>query len=159
MSVEALAEQLARSCIARGATLAVAESCTGGLLGAAVTGVSGASSFFVGGVIAYANEEKVRALGVDAGLIASHGAVSREVAEAMASGCRDRLGTTFALSVTGIAGPGGGTPDKPVGTVWMALSSPAGVTARRLSLTGHDREGVRRGSVAAALGLLLDALG
>jgi PncC family amidohydrolase len=158
MSVETLAEEVVGRCLAHGATLAVAESCTGGLLGAALTSVAGGSSVFVGGAIAYANAEKVRALGVDAGLLAAHGAVSREVAEAMASGCRERLGTTMALSVTGIAGPGGGTPDKPVGTVWVALASPDGVTSRRLTLTGFDREGVRRGAVEAALGMLFDAL-
>ena len=158
MPIASLANEVARRCIAQGATLAVAESCTGGLLGAALTGVAGASAFFTGGVVAYANAEKVRALGVDAGLLAAHGAVSREVAEAMASGCRERLGVTYALSVTGIAGPGGGTPVKPVGTVWLGLATPAGVTARRLSLTGLNREGVREGSVDAAMGMLLDAL-
>ena len=158
MSTSALAQEVVRRCIERGATLAVAESCTGGLLGAALTGVTGASAFFTGGVVAYANAEKVRALGVDEGLLAAHGAVSREVAEAMASGCRERLGVTYALSVTGIAGPGGGTPDKPVGTVWLGLASPSGVTARHLSLTGLNREGVRAGSVDAALGMLRDAL-
>jgi PncC family amidohydrolase len=154
-----LAAQVARRCIERGATLAVAESCTGGLLGAALTSASGASAFFVGGVIAYANAEKVRALGVEAGLISRHGAVSREVAEAMASGCRARLGVSHALSVTGIAGPGGGTADKPVGTVWIALASPTGVTARRLALTGLDRDDVRAASVQAALAMTMEALG
>ena len=158
MSTSALAQEVVRRCIERGATIAFAESCTGGLLGAAVTSVASASAIFVGGVVAYANAEKVRALGVDAGLLAAHGAVSREVAEAMASGCRERIGVTYALSVTGIAGPGGGTPDKPVGTVWISLASPSGVTARRLSLTGLDRDGVRAGAVDAAMGMLLDAL-
>jgi PncC family amidohydrolase len=159
MSATALARDVARRCLERAATLSVAESCTGGLLASAVTDVSGASAFFIGGVVAYANAEKTRGLGVDAALIAAHGAVSREVAEAMASGCRERLGTTFALSVTGIAGPGGGTPDKPVGTVWIALASPAGEKARKLSLTGLDRDGVRRGTVEAALRMLLESLG
>jgi nicotinamide-nucleotide amidase len=107
----------------RGETLAVAESCTGGLLGAAITGEPGSSAAFLGGVLTYADAAKRELAGVPATLLAAHGAVSREVAEAMAAGARARLGADHALAVTGIAGPDGGTATKPVGTTWVALAS------------------------------------
>jgi nicotinamide-nucleotide amidase len=135
----------------RGWTLAVAESCTGGLLGAALTEVPGASDVFLGGVIAYSNLEKTRALGVDPALLASHGAVSGEVALAMAAGVRARTGADVSVAVTGIAGPGGAVPGKPVGTVWIAAIGPGGLDVGRHDFGSRSRDEVRRGSVLAAL--------
>jgi len=103
-------------------TLATAESCTGGLIGAAITAISGSSAPFKGGIIAYDNKVKQKMLNVPPGMIVKYGAVSREVARAMAKGAVETLGVDMAISVTGVAGPGGGTKDKPVGTVWMGLA-------------------------------------
>jgi nicotinamide-nucleotide amidase len=139
-------------CRERHLRLAVAESCTGGLLGARITAVPGSSDVFVGGVLAYENAVKVDLLGVEAGVIGAHGAVSEEVAAAMAVGVQKRLGADVALSITGIAGPGGGTPEKPVGTVWIALSG-ARPEARGLRLVG-DRAEIRQRAAQAALDLL-----
>jgi nicotinamide-nucleotide amidase len=102
-------------------TIAVAESCTGGLLGARLTAVAGSSDVVVGGVIAYSNDVKVRHLGVDPADLAAHGAVSEPVVRQMARGARDRFGASIGIGVTGVAGPGGGSPEKPVGTVWLAV--------------------------------------
>ncbi|MFG0306094.1 MAG: competence/damage-inducible protein A [Phycisphaerales bacterium JB040] len=138
----------------RGETLATVESCTAGGLGARITDVPGASSAFVGGLITYSNALKTGLAGVPGALLDAHGAVSREVAVAMAEGGRERLGATHALAVTGIAGPNGGTLDKPVGTVWIALASEGQLTdARRFRITG-DREQVRSRTAVVALGLL-----
>jgi nicotinamide-nucleotide amidase len=114
---------------ARRETLAIAESCTGGLLANRITNVPGASAAFLAGYVTYANEAKIRTLGVPAALIAEHGAVSREVAAAMAKGALETSGATYALSTTGIAGPGGGSEQKPVGTVYTAFAA-AGQTTR-----------------------------
>lgn len=103
-------------------TIATAESCTGGLIGAAITSIPGSSTPFKGGIIAYDNKVKHKMLGVPPGMIAKYGAVSREVARAMAKGAVEALNVDMAISVTGIAGPGGGSEDKPVGTVWMGLA-------------------------------------
>jgi competence/damage-inducible protein CinA-like protein len=140
-------------CRGRGLTLATAESCTGGLIGARLTGVPGASDVFLGGVIAYSNEVKETALGVSATLLQEHGAVSAEVAAAMAAGARARTGADVAVADTGIAGPGGGTPEKPVGLVFVALVSPFGGSTERLQLPG-DREAVRARACAVALHML-----
>ena len=142
---------------ARGWTLAVAESCTGGLVGARLTDVAGSSAWFAGGVIAYANESKHRDLGVDPDLLRRHGAVSEPVAEAMADGARARFGTDAALSITGIAGPDGGTPDKPVGTVAIAIRAGEASRARTFRFAG-DRHMVRQQSAIAALEMLRQAL-
>ena len=156
------AQALGLALAARGETVAVAESCTGGLLGALLTDVGGSSAWMRGGVIAYSNEVKTSALGVPAELLAAHGAVSEEVARAMAAGARARLGATWALSITGIAGPDGGTPDKPVGTVWMALAADSQTlqngTIARLGRFRGDRAQVRMGAAFAALQLLREAL-
>lgn len=151
---ETLAEVTGRLCRERGVRLAVAESCTGGLLGGAITEVAGSSSYFLGGAVTYANEEKVRALGVEARLLEAHGAVSEPVVRAMAEGARTRAGATHALAITGVAGPGGGTADKPVGTVWIGLAAPAGTRAELHRFTREDRESIRTASVATALDLL-----
>lgn len=134
----------------RGATLAVAESCTAGLVGGALTEAPGSSAFFRGGVIAYADAVKRELLGVPAELLDAHGAVSGPVAEAMAAGARARLGSDYAVAVTGIAGPDGGSADKPVGTTWIAVATPAAVFARRYRFTA-DRTRNRRLTVAAAV--------
>jgi len=150
----ALGERLRR----RGLTLAVAESCTGGLLGGRLTAVPGSSTYFLGGVIAYANALKVRSLGVPSRLLSRHGAVSAECAAAMARGARRELGASLGVAVTGIAGPQGGTAEKPVGTVFVAVSGPGRAeTVRRLDVIG-PRENVRSRAVTSALRLAYDAL-
>ncbi|HUS45121.1 MAG TPA: competence/damage-inducible protein A [Phycisphaerae bacterium] len=137
----------------RGATVAVAESCTGGLVTARLVNVPGVSDHLLEGVVAYSNASKVRALGVDEGLLAEHGAVSEPVARAMAEGIRARAGADFAVAVTGIAGPGGGTPDKPVGTVWFALAD-ANAVRTFCEVFSGDRAHVRERSATYALNLL-----
>jgi nicotinamide-nucleotide amidase len=140
-------------CRDRGLTLATAESCTGGLIGARLTDVAGASDVFVGGVIAYSNEVKERKLGVSAELLRDHGAVSAEVGAAMAAGARRELGADVAVADTGIAGPGGGSPQKPVGLVFLAVDGPDGGHVARVQLSG-DRETVRARATALALHML-----
>jgi nicotinamide-nucleotide amidase len=142
---------------AQGLSLAAAESCTGGLVAARLTAVSGASDVFRGAVVAYGDEIKQGQLGVGEDLLAAHGAVSAETAAAMAAGARSSLGADAAVSVTGIAGPDGGTPEKPVGLVYLHASSPAGELARELRLPG-DRDAVRRRATAGALHLLRELL-
>lgn len=134
-------------------TLAVAESCTGGLISERLTDVAGSSKYFVEGVVAYSNETKSRALGVKTALLREHGAVSAEVAEAMAEGVRKRAGTDFGLSVTGIAGPDGGSEEKPVGLIYIALADDAHTKSRKLMIPG-DRRLVRWRASQAALDLL-----
>ena len=134
-------------------TIATAESCSGGKLGAALTSVAGSSAVYMGGVIAYDNAVKTGLLGVSADLIAKNGAVSEPVARAMAEGIRTRLGTSYGISITGIAGPGGGSPEKPVGTVFLAVASEHVVFCERQVFVG-TREEVRSQSVARALQML-----
>jgi nicotinamide-nucleotide amidase len=134
-------------------TLSVAESCTAGTLGEAITDVPGASRYFVGGVLSYANEVKINLLKVDPDIINEHGAVSQECAIAMAAGCRHLLGTDYALAITGIAGPDGGTDDKPVGTVYIGLASAHRNAARLFRMNG-ERDVIRHRAVFAALEFL-----
>ncbi len=138
-----LAQRVAASLKSAGATLALAESCTGGLVAKLLTDVAGSSVFLLGGIVAYANDAKVRLLGVPADEIARHGAVSRPVVEAMARGAARAFGAGFSAAVSGIAGPDGGTAEKPVGTVWVAVRD-AGedVEARHFFFAG-DRERIR----------------
>jgi nicotinamide-nucleotide amidase len=136
-----------------GYTIAVAESCTGGLIAERLTDVAGSSRYFIEGVVAYSNEAKTRTLGVEPILLLEHGAVSAPVAEAMAEGIRERAGTDFGLSVTGIAGPGGGTGEKPVGLVYIALASEVLTEHRKLMIPG-DRHLIRWRASQAALDLL-----
>jgi nicotinamide-nucleotide amidase len=138
---------------AQGLRLATAESCTGGLVAARLTDISGSSASFVGGVVAYANEVKRDELGVPEDLLAEHGAVSAEVAGAMAEGALDRLGADVAVAVTGVAGPEGGTPEKPVGRVYLHAAGRAGSLARMLDLPG-EREQIRVRATVTALHLL-----
>ncbi len=142
---------------AAGATLATAESCTGGLVGEMITAVSGSSRYYLGGAVTYANAAKVDLAGVDAALIERHGAVSEPVAEAMAVGIRRRLGADWGVATTGIAGPTGGTDEKPVGLVVMAVAGPAGCEVHRRSFPG-GRDVVRHRAAVAVLGYLRLAL-
>jgi nicotinamide-nucleotide amidase len=153
-----LDELVAEGLRARHATLAVAESCTGGLLGGRITARPGSSEYFLGGVTSYANKAKERLLDVPADMLARYGAVSRQVAGAMATGARAQLGADFALSITGVAGPDGGTADRPVGLVFVGCAGPDGVAVKEHRLVG-DRDSVRRQAVSAALHLLRRSLG
>ncbi len=138
---------------ARGLTLATAESETGGIVASRLTSIPGASDVFVGGVVAYANAVKEAQLGVPAGLLEAKGAVSAEAAGAMARGARERLGADVAVAVTGVAGPGGGTPEKPVGLVYLHAEGPDGGLAREFSFPG-DRGSIRARSAVGALHLV-----
>jgi len=142
---------------ARGLTLTVAESSTGGLIAERLTDISGSSAYMIGGVIAYADSVKVQLLGVQDETLRAHGAVSAPVAQQMAEGARTLLGTDLAISVTGIAGPTGGTATKPVGLHFVGLSAAEGAWVRRHVLAG-DRRSVRYAAADAALHLLLDYL-
>jgi len=153
----ALAGECAELLVRRGWTLGLAESCTGGLVGHTITALSGSSAYFVGGIVSYADRIKRDALGVPDGLIRGCGAVSEPVARAMAHGARERLSVDVAVSVTGIAGPTGGTPGKPVGTVFVGIAAPNGSAVRHFCWD-DDRAGNKRRSAAAALQLLRDAL-
>lgn len=152
-----LAPRVVEALIGAGLHFATAESCTGGGLGALVTSVSGSSACFRGGIISYDNEIKERLLGVPADMLAAYGAVSEPVARAMALGARERLGTELAAGITGIAGPGGGSPDKPVGTVHIAIADGTETFHRALQLRGN-RGTVQAASAAWALKLLWDRL-
>ena len=140
-------------CRVRGFHMATAESCTGGLIAARLTSVPGSTDVIVGGIVSYANKVKIEQLGVAAELIDEHGAVSAQVAEAMARGARERLGVDVAVSVTGVAGPGGGTEEKPVGLVYFHAETPDGGHGSQFNFPG-DRESIRRRSVVASLHLV-----
>jgi nicotinamide-nucleotide amidase len=160
--IEALAGRLAGALRARGWRIATAESCTGGMIAAACTELPGSSEWFEGGVVSYSNAAKRGLLGVGAALLDAHGAVSEPVARAMAEGVLGRLGADLAVAVTGIAGPGGGSPHKPVGTVWIAFAQRIDSGGVQTSAEHHrfdgDRARIRQDTVAAALqGLLMRA--
>ena len=146
-------EMVLDRCRDRGYSMATAESCTGGLVAARLTSVPGSTDVIVGGIVSYANEVKIEQLGVPAELIEQHGAVSAEVAEAMARGARERLGVDVAVSVTGIAGPGGGSEEKPVGLVYYHAETPEGGHGSKFDFPG-DRDSIRRRSVVASLHLV-----
>ena len=150
------AEKMVAEFSSRGLVCAVAESCTGGAVGSAIVSVSGASAVFAGGVISYSNDVKREVLHVSASTLERHGAVSSETACEMASGARELTNADFAVSVTGIAGPGGGSAEKPVGLVWFGLAGRDGVRAERMILSG-DRAEVRGAAVEHALEMLLEA--
>ena len=141
----------------RGMTLATAESCTGGMIAARITSVPGSSAVFLGGVVSYANAVKGDLLGVPRELLERVGAVSSECAGAMASGARRLMKADVAVSATGIAGPDGGTPQKPVGLVYIGVATPADVRVERCQFAG-DREAVRRQAADRALAMLLESL-
>ncbi|MBV9606759.1 MAG: competence/damage-inducible protein A [Solirubrobacterales bacterium] len=147
-------EQIASLLVRSGRTVAVAESCTGGLMSARLTERGGSSEFFLGGAVVYSNEAKVSLAGVDAGLIDRFGAVSEEVAEALASGAAERFGTDFGIGITGIAGPDGGSDEKPVGTVCFSVSSRDGARLTRRVLLPGSRSDIRDRSTTVAMHLL-----
>lgn len=150
-----LAERLQASCVARGLTLATAESCTGGLIAHVITEVPGSSAYLAGGIVAYSNAVKERELGVPTDVLAAHGAVSAQVALAMADGARTRLGTDLGVAVTGVAGPDGGSAAKPVGLVYVAVAGAGEPVVRRFTWTG-DRTENKRDSARVALELLVE---
>lgn len=157
MGLASLAQRLQELALWNGLTVGTAESCTGGLIGHALTGIAGSSDYYRGGVISYSDELKADLLGVPVRLLEDHGAVSEAVARAMAEGARDRLGVDYAVSVTGVAGPGGGTETKPVGLTWVAVAGPQGQRARRHRWHG-GRSSNKEHSAAAALELLLEVV-
>ena len=152
-----LAEMVLDACRARTLRIAVAESCTGGMLGARLTAIAGSSDVVVGGIIAYGNAVKVAQLGVQQQTLNAHGAVSEATVREMASAARARLDVGVGIAITGIAGPGGGTADKPVGTIWLAVDIEGVVTAKRIQTVG-DRDEHRRRAAQGALALTLRAL-
>jgi nicotinamide-nucleotide amidase len=152
-----LVETLAAALKARGLMFTTAESCTGGLIAAACTEVSGSSDWFERGFVTYSNAAKTELLGVPAALIEQHGAVSEPVARAMAAGALLHSRAQLSVAVTGVAGPTGGSADKPVGTVWLAWATPAGATSERCHFPG-DRTAVRQATVVQALAGLLERL-
>ena len=148
------AKAIAKLLTTRKLTLATAESCTGGLISHTLTNIPGSSSFYKGGAVAYANDIKIRLVGVPAGLIQKHGAVSAQVARAMAEGIRTKARSDFSLAVTGIAGPSGGTRTKPVGLVFIAAASLRQTSIKRFLFKG-TRQQIKAQAAAAALALLL----
>jgi PncC family amidohydrolase len=149
------AERLQAACLAAGLRVALAESCTGGRVADALTDVPGSSGYLAGGVVAYEDAAKEELLGVPAAVLAAHGAVSAEVAAAMADGARSRFRADLAAAVTGIAGPGGATTGKPVGLTYVAVADAGGAAVRRFAWTG-DREANKAASAAAAIDLLVE---
>jgi PncC family amidohydrolase len=149
-----LAGRLQELCLRLGVTVATSESCTGGLVCSAITDVSGSSGYFRGGLVVYSNDAKIALLGVPAELLDNHGAVSAQVAKAMALGARARLSADLSVAVTGVAGPGGGSASKPVGLTYIAVADADGVEVRRFLWAG-DRLANKDSSARAALQLLL----
>ena len=156
-SLSALEFEIAGQFAARKQTLAVAESCTGGLIAHRITNVPGSSRYFLGGIVAYSNEAKVRFLGVSADDIAAYGAVSEPVARQMAEGAKARFGADVGVGVTGVAGPDGGTPEKPVGLVYVACACRIGTRVVRSEFTG-SREEIKRKSAETALNSIRECL-
>jgi nicotinamide-nucleotide amidase len=156
-TIPELVEQLATALKARGQFMATAESCTGGLIAGACTDLSGSSDWFERGFVTYSNAAKCEMLGVPAALIEAHGAVSEPVARAMAAGAVVNAHAHWSVAVTGIAGPTGGSAEKPVGTVWLGWATPTGVFTERQHFAG-DRSAVRQATVAHALAGLLQRL-
>jgi len=148
-----LAERVGRALKAHGLMMTTAESCTGGLVAERLTDVPGSSQYFVSGVISYSNESKMELAGIPPLLLEMQGAVSKEVAQGLAEGIRNRMRTTIGVGITGIAGPAGGSPEKPVGTVFVAVASPAGTVDRRFLFPG-DRQRVRWQASQAALDMV-----
>lgn len=158
MDGRTLEERVAEYLSATGETLATAESCSGGLIAHRITNVAGSSAYFLGGVVAYSNEAKQALLGVDGQILAEFGAVSEPIALQLAQGARARFAADWAVGVTGIAGPSGGTPEKPVGLVYIAVAGPSGMTVTRNVFNG-DREEIKRATSEKALYMLLEHFG
>ena len=157
--IDELARQLGEACLAAKATVATAESCTGGGVGEAITRVSGASAWYDRGFVTYSNEAKIDLLGVKQETLGSHGAVSEAVAREMAIGALHQSSAGFAVAVTGVAGPGGGTASKPVGLVWFAWASLDGEVGTKFEVFGGDRAAIRQQAVLEALRGLLALAG
>lgn len=155
--IASLAEETITALKAAGITVATAESCTGGLIAGALTSVSGSSDVVYGGFVTYANEAKIAMIGVPFGMLRQFGAVSKEVAMAMADGAMAAAGTHLAVAVTGIAGPNGGTADKPVGLVHFSVATEDGTTHLKKVFAGMNRDEVRHATVVQALKLVLKA--
>lgn len=156
--LESLAQMLGEALSARGAQVSTAESCTGGGIGQAITAIAGSSAWYEAGYITYSNRQKTRQLDVPAELFEQVGAVSREVVEAMARGAQRHSAAHYAVAVSGVAGPGGGSVEKPVGTVWLAIAEGAQVHSQRFHFEG-DRAAVRQQTIEAALRGLLRVMG
>ncbi|MEE8121222.1 MAG: CinA family protein [Anaerolineales bacterium] len=154
---EKLEERAGSALTVKGWTLALAESCTGGLIAHRITDVPGSSDYFLGGIVAYSNAVKESLLSVSNGTLQAVGAVSEETAQEMAQGARQTIGSDVGLSVTGIAGPGGGTGEKPVGLTFIGISTPEGEWVERHVFQG-DRQSIKKSAAEAALNLLLTAL-
>jgi nicotinamide-nucleotide amidase len=154
----ALARRALALCRKRGLTLGTVESCTGGMIGAALTAIPGSSDVVMAGLITYSNAAKAQLADVPPDLIRSHGAVSEAVVRAMADGGRKRLGVSLCVAVTGVAGPGGGSADKPVGTVWLAIAGPTGIEAEMLGLGPIGRRAIRHASTLHALQMICEAV-
>jgi PncC family amidohydrolase len=152
--LDQLTARIQERCLELGLTVSAAESCTGGLIAKTITDIPGSSGYFAGGVVSYSNEAKRRLLGVPYAILEAHGAVSAQVARAMALGARERFGADLAVSVTGVAGPDGGTAAKPVGLTYVAVADAEGVEVRRFTWSG-DRAANREESARAALEMLL----
>jgi nicotinamide-nucleotide amidase len=152
-----LAAQLGERCRALGVRVSTVESCTGGLVGHAITEIPGSSAYYVGGFVTYSDELKFQSVGVPHDVLSAHGAVSAQVAMAMATGGRQRTGADLAAAVTGIAGPDGGSPSKPVGLTYIAVADDVGVAVRRHVWTG-DRSANKVASAVAAIELLLERI-
>jgi PncC family amidohydrolase len=152
-----LAARLGERCSARGLTVVTVESCTGGLIGHLITEVPGSSTYYLGGFVTYSDRQKRDSVGVGDDILAAHGAVSAQVAMAMAAGGRERSGADLAVSGTGIAGPDGGTSQKPVGLTYVAVADADGATVRRFTWSG-DRADNKRRSAEAALELLIERI-
>lgn len=148
---ETLEEVIGKALKSAGATLCTAESCTGGYIAHLITRIAGASDYFLGSVVSYSNDAKVRLLGIPEEVIVQNGAVSEEVVCLMALNSREKFGATYSLAVSGVAGPGGGTGEKPVGTTWIALASPKGVVARKLLFGDHRERNIRRSALQAMM--------
>ncbi|MEN5081845.1 nicotinamide-nucleotide amidohydrolase family protein [Bosea sp. TWI1241] len=157
LAIRSLAAELLNISRERGVTVATVESCTGGLVCGALTAIAGSSCMVQGGLVTYSNEAKTTLAGVPQALIAAHGAVSEPVARAMAEGGRARLGSRLAVSITGIAGPGGGSEDKPVGLVYFACAGEGGTLHRERRFGPLSRDEIRERSVLEALDLLREA--
>jgi PncC family amidohydrolase len=153
----AIEEEVIRRCTERGATIAVAESCTGGLIGSMLVDVPGSSKVFAGGIIAYHNRPKRELLHVPEDILRARGAVSSEAVAAMAEGAREALGTTLALAESGIAGPTGGSAEKPAGTVFIAIATPEGTRCERFVFPGA-RRAYKMHVADTALGMVIDWL-
>ncbi len=150
-------ERLGELMRTKGLKLAAAESCTGGLISSRITDIAGSSDYFEAGAVVYSNQAKQTFLSVPGGMIAAHGAVSRDVAEEMAEGVRVKTGADIGLSVTGIAGPTGGSPEKPVGTVYIGLATPEAVSCRKFQFKGGRLE-IKEQTSTEALQLVIDYL-